>query len=424
MRHEELRLQPLICSISRSCHTRDRLRAAFRGAPYSTLECDGAERLAAVLDERHPDILIVDLSPDDGLAQEVTQLLAAYRFRGALLPIGASGDGADEGLRDLAAALGIVLMPALNVPIQKHRLHAAVTGLLTSLVPGHVVPVLESKTPGQAPLELWYQPKIDAHGLVMRGAEALLRMRHPVWGVVPPGYFVSEDGNPRLASVSEAIVTRVSQDWHDFFGRCGDLELAINLPVDFLHTRRSMELLADRLPDHAAFGGLIIESNSTDIVRNLPRLKEVAHELRDMKVAIAVDDLGADWPALVGLDRFPFVEIKVDQRFVMGCADDTLKQSICQQMLALARDYGARTVAEGVQTWPDFVVARELGFDLVQGFLFAEPMHPERFARTCWANPPAHLSHQPRHLPGGTAFPAMIPEALPGPDFAPPGRGL
>lgn len=409
MRHEELRLQPSVCVVSESCHSRDYLRAAFRGTPYSTAECNGARELAAVLDERHPDILIVELSTGDRLAQEVTQLLAAYRFRGALLPVGADGGTEEEALQDLARALGIVLMPTLRIPIQKHRLHAAITGLLTSLIPGHVVPAQGSMRSSEAWLELWYQPKIDARDLVMRGAEALLRMRHPVWGVVPPGDFVAEDGNPRLASVSEAVVTQVIQDWHDFFGQCGDLELAVNLPVDFLHTHRTIELLADSLPDHNAFSGLIIESNSTDIVRNLPQVKEVAHELRGMKVAISVDDLGADWPALVGLDNFPFVEIKVDQRFVMGCANDALKQSTCQQMLALARDYGARTVAEGVQTWPDFIVARELGFDLVQGFLFAEPMHPDRFAQDCWANPPGHLSHGARLLPGGAAFPAMAP---------------
>jgi EAL domain-containing protein (putative c-di-GMP-specific phosphodiesterase class I) len=102
------------------------------------------------------------------------------------------------------------------------------------------------------------------------------------------------------------------------------------------------------------------------------------------KIAISIDDLGAEWPSLAGLCHFPFVEIKVDQRFVTGCAHDRLKQSICRRILDLAGSYGARTVAEGIETWADFLAARELGFDLVQGFLFAKPMSAQKFAQTCW----------------------------------------
>ena len=53
---------------------------------------------------------------------------------------------------------------------------------------------------------------------------------------------------------------------------------------------------------------------------------------------------------LADLDDFPFVKIKVDQGFISGCADDQKKQRVCRSILKLANDYGARTVAEGVET--------------------------------------------------------------------------
>jgi EAL domain-containing protein (putative c-di-GMP-specific phosphodiesterase class I) len=81
----------------------------------------------------------------------------------------------------------------------------------------------------------------------------------------------------------------------------------------------------------------------------------------------------------------PFVEIKVDRKFVTGCADDRLKQTVCHQILDLAGGYGATTVAEGVEAKADFIAVREMGFDLVQGFLFAKPMTAKRFARTMLA---------------------------------------
>jgi len=33
---------------------------------------------------------------------------------------------------------------------------------------------------------MWYQPKIDLREMLLCGAEALIRMRHPTWGIVPP----------------------------------------------------------------------------------------------------------------------------------------------------------------------------------------------------------------------------------------------
>ena len=91
-------------------------------------------------------------------------------------------------------------------------------------------------------------------------------------------------------------------------------------------------------------------------------------------LAISVDRLGDDWATLTQLRDFPFVEIKVDRELVSGCADDRAKRRLCQHIVEVANRSGARTVAVGVETEADFLTARELGFDLIQGFLFAKPM--------------------------------------------------
>ena len=141
------------------------------------------------------------------------------------------------------------------------------------------------------------------------------------------------------------------------------------------------------MPDHSAFEGLIIEINGTDIIANLELVKDVAKQLRFHNIAISIDDLGMEWSSLVGLHDFPFVEIKIDRAFVAGCADDRLKQTACRWINDLADGYGVRTVAEGVETRADFLTVRDMGFDLVQGFLFAKPMTAQKFARTMLGHP-------------------------------------
>jgi len=86
-------------------------------------------------------------------------------------------------------------------------------------------------------------------------------------------------------------------------------------------------------------------------------------------------------------DDLPFAELKVDRTYINGCADDRLKQATCRSIVELADRFGARTVAEGVETRADFVMARELEFDIIQGFFFAKPMEPHKFARRVLGKP-------------------------------------
>jgi EAL domain-containing protein (putative c-di-GMP-specific phosphodiesterase class I) len=60
---------------------------------------------------------------------------------------------------------------------------------------------------------------------------------------------------------------------------------------------------------------------------------------------------------------------------------------MCRKIVGLADGYGARTVAEGVQTRADFLTVREMGFDLIQGYLFGKPMPVQKFARTMLRQP-------------------------------------
>ena len=71
--------------------------------------------------------------------------------------------------------------------------------------------------------------------------------------------------------------------------------------------------------------GRIVEINGTDIVRNLALAKDIARALRSCKIAISLDDVGAEWTSLTGLRDFPLVEVKVNQNFVKGCANDAVK---------------------------------------------------------------------------------------------------
>ena len=82
-------------------------------------------------------------------------------------------------------------------------------------------------------------------------------------------------------------------------------------------------------------------------------------------------DLG---PAVGDVRDLPFDELKVDRGFVHGAWRDSSLRAILSASLAMARDLGLRTVAEGVEEREDWDLLRALGCDLAQGYFVARPM--------------------------------------------------
>jgi EAL domain-containing protein (putative c-di-GMP-specific phosphodiesterase class I)/CheY-like chemotaxis protein len=385
------KVKPRVCVADTKHHIRTFLREALEELGFIACECAQIGELDGVLTQHLPDLLLLGLSSGSADAGAMLETLAARNFDGKVLLLGPHDSPMVAATREHGEGLGIAMLPTLVTPFSIERLRDSLALFLLIEEPP-ASPVSASDALRAGWLELWYQPKITARTLAAREAEGLIRIRHPTWGVVPPAYFIPDDGDPHLRGLSEFVIGQAIDDWRYFVAQRGPIELAVNLPIAFLQEPEAVEHLCRQMPDHPSFGGLIIEINGSEVVRNMELVKHLARRLRFHNIAISIDDLGAEWPSLVGLDHFPFVELKVDRKFIAGCADDRLKRAVCRQILDLAEGYGARTVAEGVETRADFLAVREMGFDLVQGFLFAKPVPAKKFARTI-LNQPVTLPH-------------------------------
>jgi EAL domain-containing protein (putative c-di-GMP-specific phosphodiesterase class I) len=194
-------------------------------------------------------------------------------------------------------------------------------------------------------------------------------------------------GTQLLPALSQFVIARALADWRYFLGEQRPLDLSINLPISFFDDPKSFDYLCGQLPDDPAFEGLILEVDGGEITRDLSAARDFAKQARLRKIAISVDRLGGEWTTLLQLRDFPFVEIKVEPELVAGCAHDRAKRTLCRHVVSAANQFGARTVAVGVENYADFFTARELGFDLIQGFLFAKPMGVQTFMRAIGPDP-------------------------------------
>jgi EAL domain-containing protein (putative c-di-GMP-specific phosphodiesterase class I)/CheY-like chemotaxis protein len=375
------KVMPRACVADGKKHLRTFLAEILEDLGFITSECGNANELAAILDMQQPDLVVLGVSFDGIEIGNILEILVKKHFSGKVLVIGQPQALMVKAVRQIGEEYGIAMLPALQTPFSAGSLRASVAALLPAdPAPSPAVDVAEALKAGW--LELWYQQKINVRTLAPSGAEALVRMRHPAWGVVPPAYFIHDDNDPHFRKLSEFVIGRAVEDWRYLLELQGPIDLSINMPVSFLGDGEAVRNLCRALPEHPAFGGLLIEIDSTEVIDNLDLVVDVARQVRLHNIAIVIDNVGAEWPPLMGLRNFPFVELKVGHQFVTGCADDRLKQAVCRQIVELAQDHGARAVAQGVETRTDFLAAHELGFDLMQGYLFGKPVGVRKFARS------------------------------------------
>jgi EAL domain-containing protein (putative c-di-GMP-specific phosphodiesterase class I)/CheY-like chemotaxis protein len=374
------KVTPRACVADSKRHLRAFMSEVLEDLGFVTSECGSADELQAMLANELPDLILLGIAADGIEPGKFLEILVREAFDGKVLAVGARESIIVRAVQQVGEEYGLAMLLPLTTPFAAETLRERVAMLLPDEpAPSPAVHVGEALHAGW--LELWYQPKIDAKTLIRSGAEALVRMRHPTWGVVPPAYFIPEEHDPHLRDLSEFVIERAVQDWHYLLEQQGPVDLSINLPASYLKEPQAVRDLCRRVPTHPAFGGLTIEIDSEEAIRDLDLLAEVAREMRLHNIGLSIDNLGANWPSLMDLDKIPFIELKADRHFVTGSGNDRLKRTVCRHIVELAQRYGVRTVAEGVESRADLVAANELGFDLVQGYLFGKPMPLKKFAR-------------------------------------------
>jgi len=170
-------------------------------------------------------------------------------------------------------------------------------------------------------------------------------------------------------------------DWRYFASNGAPIELAINLPAAVLTDPDFVERMRWQLPSHPAFHRLLVEVDSSELTGDVASIRDIVRALAGHGIGISIDNLGAECSSLLGLDGCPIAELKVARIVVQGCSENRLMSALCATILDIARRLGARTVAEGVETRADLAAVREIGFDLLQGFLFGKPVTARKFAR-------------------------------------------
>lgn len=340
----------------------------------------------AALTSAKPEVILLDLSLGTTDAVEVMRSLASSRFTGSVLLMSGRDARTLDEVRKIGARQGLTMLDHLRKPFRLDDLRTRLEGASTRVreVPLHVdlAAALENRW-----LELWYQPKVDLRTRRIRGAEALVRLRHPNGKLVPPGAFLPPAGDPMFQPLTDFVVRRALADWPMIAAARPGIRLAVNVPASILQSPDFVSNFRRHLPAGQAFPGLIVEITETETLDNSDLAREVAVQLRLYDLHVSVDDFGTGHSTLSRLDELPFAELKLDRGYVNGCSTDSSKRAMCRSVVELAHRFGIIAVAEGVETEGDLAVLDELGCDMAQGYYFAKPSPTDSLIETLVTGP-------------------------------------
>jgi diguanylate cyclase (GGDEF)-like protein len=233
-------------------------------------------------------------------------------------------------------------------------------------------------------LEVHYQPKVEAASGRIQGMEALLRWRHPDWGMIPPVKFIPlAEETGLIGPIGKWVLETACQQTAQWIAAgAPPLCIAVNLSARQFADESLLDdvveaLYQSGLPAHL----LELEITESLVMRDLPKAVKMLNALKRMGVRLAIDDFGTGYSSLANLKKFPLDTIKIDRSFVRdlpGCDQDC---SITRAIISMSEALGLEVVAEGVETEAQAAFLRSHGCGQFQGYLFSKPLGAGDFER-------------------------------------------
>ncbi|HEX8169764.1 MAG TPA: EAL domain-containing protein [Thermoanaerobaculia bacterium] len=230
---------------------------------------------------------------------------------------------------------------------------------------------------------LHYQPQAHIGSRQLSGAEALVRWQRPDGTLVAPSGFVAVcEQSGLITALGEVVLTKACQqmvEWQKFGS--APLRMGVNVSARQFYQRDFVGMVQRALVSTGlAPMRLELEITETVAMQTSQRALDMLAELREMGIAVAVDDFGTGQSSLSYLKRFPVDTVKIDRSFVADLISGENDEWIITAVLMLANHLGLRTIAEGVETEEQCAFLEGHDCREIQGYLISKPLDAETFA--------------------------------------------
>lgn len=239
---------------------------------------------------------------------------------------------------------------------------------------------LHSDMPGalkKGEFEVYYQPIVKVGDQEVVAAEALIRWKHPQYGLIPPDVFIAlMERTGFIVKLGQYVLEEVLKQqkrWELF--KFKPVEVSINVSMVEINTGEFVQNVEKNLGHHQVKPELI----KFEITEGIAMINEAEAEkyflaLKKLGVGISLDDFGTGYTSFGYLKKFPADNVKIDKSLVDYILTNEEDQRIVKAIIELAHTLGMKIVVEGIENKEMAEMITSYGCDYMQGYYFAKPL--------------------------------------------------
>ncbi|MDO8706239.1 MAG: EAL domain-containing protein [Sulfuricaulis sp.] len=227
---------------------------------------------------------------------------------------------------------------------------------------------------------LYYQPILDLRSERIVGVEALIRWQHPDRGIIAPDEFMSVlEESGLIVRAGEWVLRAVCEQLQQWSGLLREpVRVAVNISgrqfadPGFLDKVGCMHCL---LKGRGRCAGVMEFEITESVLMNtdLATIK-ILKALRENGIRLTIDDFGTGYSSLAYLTRFRVDAVKIDRSFVQDMIANRDAAALVEVIITMAHVLNLTVIAEGVETSEQVMLLRNLGCDMMQGYVFSPPL--------------------------------------------------
>jgi diguanylate cyclase (GGDEF)-like protein len=234
----------------------------------------------------------------------------------------------------------------------------------------------------QNEMSLYYQTQILSNKREeIVGVEALIRWNHIQRGMISPTEFIPlAEESGLIIPLGEWIIHEACKQLNQWKNDKNKKNWRVSINVSskqfemdgFVKIIKSIVDKYDINPNM-----LRLELTESLLIKNIDKVLDRLHELKDIGFSLSIDDFGTGYSSLSYLKKLPIDELKIDQSFISELTTDVNDEVITQTIISIGEKFGLDVIAEGVETKEQYEKLIEMGCKHFQGYFFSKPLSKE-----------------------------------------------
>lgn len=224
---------------------------------------------------------------------------------------------------------------------------------------------------------VYYQPKVDPMTDKIVGMEALVRWNSTEFGFVSPGQFipVAEDSGD-IALIGRFVLEQVCKDLTDWKQKGYELvTVSVNISKVELYQHGLIDDMMKLINKYDVDPDLIeMELTESVVGYDEDYVTNKINLVKRVGFGISLDDFGTGTSSFRSLKVVDIDVIKIDRMFLIDIETNPKSRAMVQSMINLSKELGCQVVCEGVEHKEQVKMLREMGCDMIQGFVYFKPL--------------------------------------------------